>query len=199
MTEGGVGRLLVASLHQAIADVLPSRLEFYEAWLNPSGLREGRIGLAPLAAVLSFLRQEGDAYDAIMHCAGREAARWTIAAMSGPTRRAIARLPAFLKRRVLLRVGGRLVRTGWRESRVSSRVEGRAVLVEVGESIFCAVREPVSRPLCLFHAEAYAETLALFDLPARTAILTCRGMGSPLCTIELLLGSAEIDREAAAA
>ena len=62
MTEGGVGRLLVASLHQAIADLLPARLEFYEAWLNPVGLREGRIGLAPLAAVLSFLRQEGDAY-----------------------------------------------------------------------------------------------------------------------------------------
>ena len=55
MTEGGVGRVLVASLHQAIADVLPSRLEFYEAWLNPSGLRDGRIGLAPLAALALLL------------------------------------------------------------------------------------------------------------------------------------------------
>ena len=62
MTEAGIGRLLVASLHQAIADLLPTRLEFYEAWLNPAGLREGRIGLAPLAAVLSFLRQEGEPY-----------------------------------------------------------------------------------------------------------------------------------------
>ena len=62
MTDSGVGRLLVASLHQGIADLLPSRLEFYEAWLNPAGLREGRIGLAPLAAVLSFLRQEGEVY-----------------------------------------------------------------------------------------------------------------------------------------
>ena len=54
MTDAAVGRLLVASLHQGIADLLPMRLEFYEAWLHPSGLREGRIGLAPLAAVLSF-------------------------------------------------------------------------------------------------------------------------------------------------
>ena len=43
MIEAGIGRLLVASLHQAIADLLPTRLEFYEAWLNPAGLRDGRI------------------------------------------------------------------------------------------------------------------------------------------------------------
>ena len=79
MTEGGVGRILVASLHQAIADVLPARLEFYEAWLNPVGLREGRIGLAPLAAVLSFLRQEGDAYRWVTERAGEYAAEWTVA------------------------------------------------------------------------------------------------------------------------
>lgn len=41
MTEAGIGRLLPASLHQAIADVLPTRLEFYEAWVNPAGLRIG--------------------------------------------------------------------------------------------------------------------------------------------------------------
>ena len=62
MREAGIGRVLVASLHQAIADILPTRLGFYENWLNAEGLREGTIGLAPLFAVLSFLRQEGDAY-----------------------------------------------------------------------------------------------------------------------------------------
>ena len=55
MSEPRIGRVLVASLHQAIADLLPTRLEFYENWLNVSGLREGTIGLAPLSAVLSFL------------------------------------------------------------------------------------------------------------------------------------------------
>jgi hypothetical protein len=35
MDDSGVGRLLVASLHQSIAEELPSRLEFYEAWLHP--------------------------------------------------------------------------------------------------------------------------------------------------------------------
>ena len=43
MSESRIGRVLVASLHQAIADLLPTRLEFYENWLNVAGLREGRL------------------------------------------------------------------------------------------------------------------------------------------------------------
>ena len=78
MSEPRIGRVLVASLHQAIADLLPTRLEFYENWLNVSGLREGTIGLAPLSAVLSFLRTEGQAYDLITTRAGEYAADWTV-------------------------------------------------------------------------------------------------------------------------
>ena len=56
MSEPRIGRVLIASLHQGIAETLPDRLEFYENWLTVEGLREGTIGLAPLHAVLSFLR-----------------------------------------------------------------------------------------------------------------------------------------------
>src|ERR1700687_401254 len=70
MREAGIGRVLVASLHQAIADILPTRLGFYESWLSSKGMREGTIGLAPTYAVLSFLRQEGDAYQIITARAG---------------------------------------------------------------------------------------------------------------------------------
>jgi len=57
MREAGIGRVLVASLHQGIADILPTRLAFYENWLNAEGLREGTIGLAPLyfSTVLTFM------------------------------------------------------------------------------------------------------------------------------------------------
>src|SRR5439155_2705956 len=77
MAETRIGRVLVASLHQAIADLLPTRLEFYENWLNVAGLREGTIGLAPLTAVLSFLRTEGHAYNLITSPAGEYAATST--------------------------------------------------------------------------------------------------------------------------
>ena len=82
MREAGIGRVLVASLHQGIADILPDRLAFYENWLNAEGLREGTIGLAPLYAVLSFLRQEGDVYQTITARAGEYAAEWTIESMT---------------------------------------------------------------------------------------------------------------------
>src|SRR5437762_8152851 len=90
MHEAGIGRVLVASLHQGIADILPNRLTFYENWLNAEGLREGTIGLAPLYAVLSFLRQEGDPYQMITMRAGEYAAEWTVQSMS-PARRAFIR------------------------------------------------------------------------------------------------------------
>ena len=88
MPEAVIGRVLIASLHQSIADLLPTRLTFYENWLNAEGMREGTIGLAPLYAVLSFLRQEGEAYNRITTRAGEYAAEWTAASMSpGETRR----------------------------------------------------------------------------------------------------------------
>ena len=77
MSEVTIGRVLVASLHQAIDDVLPDRLPFYENWLDAKGLREGTIGLAPLYAVLSFLRQETGAYALVMARAGEYGAEWT--------------------------------------------------------------------------------------------------------------------------
>src|ERR1051325_2438332 len=101
MSEAGIGRVLVASLHQGIADILPTRLAFYENWLNAEGLRGGTIGLAPLYAVLSFLRQEeGDAYDLITARAGEYAAEWTVASMSPFQRSAIKAAPAWLRRRL---------------------------------------------------------------------------------------------------
>ena len=83
MVDAGIGRLLISSLHQGIADVSPTRLEFYENWLSPAGMRDGRIGLAPLGAVLSFLyREESPANDQIVARAGRYAADWTFEDLS---------------------------------------------------------------------------------------------------------------------
>ena len=118
MREAGIGRVLVASLHQAIADILPTRLGFYENWLNAEGLREGTIGLAPLYAVLSFLRQEGEAYQMITTRAGEYAAEWTVQSMSPVQRSIIKAAPGWMRRRLLLRLSRALVRSSYRGSRV---------------------------------------------------------------------------------
>jgi bacteriochlorophyll 4-vinyl reductase len=191
MREVGVGRVLVASLHQGIADTLPTRLGFYEHWLHVDGLHEGTIGIAPVQAVLSFLRQEEGAYDAIMTRAGRYAAEWTVHEMTALERRVLAATPALVRRLLLLRVAARLVRTSCRESRATSTVERGTARIEVRASIFCSVREPVERPLCVFYAAAFTRLLTLFDVHARAGVAACRGTGGQACVFEMFLSPAE--------
>src|SRR5258707_4963051 len=127
MREAGIGRVLVASLHQAIADILPTRLAFYENWLNAEGLREGTIGLAPLYAVLSFLRQEGAAYKLITTRAGEYAADWTVQSMPPIQRAMIKAAPVWLRSRILLRLARRLVRSSHKGNRpISAMRRGTA-------------------------------------------------------------------------
>ena len=171
MREAGIGRVLVASLHQGIADILPTRLGFYENWLNAEGLREGTIGLAPLYAVLSFLRQEGDAYQMITTRAGEYAAEWTVQSMSPVQRSIIKAAPGWIRRRLLLRLARSLVRSSYRGSRVISRLRRGTASVDVRASVFCTVREPAPLPLCGFYAAAITRLLVLFNLPARAEVV----------------------------
>jgi len=189
MREDRIGRVLVASLHQGIADILPTRLTFYENWLNAEGLREGTIGLAPLYAVLSFLRQEGVAYQMITTRAGEYAAEWTVQSMSPVERSMIRAAPAWLRSRLLLRLARKLVRSSYQGSRVISRLRRGMASVDVRASVFCTVREPVPQPLCGFYAAAFTRLLTMFNLHARTEVVTCRGTGEPTCLLRIALAS----------
>jgi bacteriochlorophyll 4-vinyl reductase len=187
MSEAGVGRVLVASLHQSIADLLPTRLAFYENWLNAEGLRDGTIGLAPLYAVLSFLRQEGDAYEMITTRAGEYAAEWTVESMPPLRRAAMKAAPIWLRTRLLLRLARDLVRSSYTGSRAICRVRGRRMSLDVRASIFCTVREPASQPLCGYYAAAMTRLLTLFNLDARAEVVSCRGTGNPTCVLNVAM------------
>jgi hypothetical protein len=197
MRDAGIGRILVASLHQSIADVLPTRLAFYENWLNAEGLRGGTIGLAPLYAVLSFLRQEGEVYDMITTRAGEYAAEWTVQAMPALERSLIKSAPHWLKARLLLRRGGRLVRESYTESRLITRVRLGTARVDLRASLFCAVREPVAQPLCGFYAAAMTRLLMLFDVGSRAEVVTCRGAGGQSCVLSIALAGRGAPADAA--
>jgi bacteriochlorophyll 4-vinyl reductase len=191
MREAGIGRVLVASLHQGIADILPSRLTFYENWLNAEGLREGTIGLAPLYAVLSFLRQEGDAYKLITTRAGEYAAEWTVQSLPPFQQAMLKRAPLWLRRRLLLRLARRLVSNCYKGSRAISRLRGVTARVELRASVFCTVRERVPYPLCGFYRAAFTRLLALFDISASTEIVTCRGAGETTCVLNVSIANPE--------
>ena len=189
MREAGIGRVLVASLHQGIADIIPTRLGFYENWLNAEGLREGTIGLAPLYAVLSFLRQEGDAYQIITTRAGEYAAEWTVQSMSSARRAMIKAAPRWLRGRLTLRLARQLVRSSYQGSRAIAKVRRGTAQIDVRASIFCTVREAVDHPLCCFYAAAFTRLLVLFNLPTRAEVVACRGTGEPSCVVRIALAT----------
>ena len=190
MTEASIGRLLVASLHQGIADLLPTRLEFYEVWLNPSGLRNGRIGLAPLAAVLSFLRLEGEPYHLIAGRAGEYTAEWTVADLSAIRRTLIRAAPDAIRPWLAMRVARQLVRSTYGSSRAVIRWRRGRGEIDIRGSIFCEVREPVADPLCEFYAAAIRRLLYLFNVHVEVDIQHCRGSGASHCRMGVAIRQA---------
>jgi hypothetical protein len=199
MREGGVGRVAVACLHQSIADILPDRLPFYENWLNAEGMREGSIGLAPLYAVLSFLRQEGEVYDLVTARAGEYAAEWTVESMRPLTRAAIGRLPRAIRGRMVLRRARAMVRSSYEGSRVSWRVRQGTARVDLRASIFCSVRERVNQPLCRFYAAAFERMLTMFDLSSAVTVESCRASGGGACVLCVPLNGSVSEPSAEAA
>lgn len=193
MRESGVGRVLVASLHQAIADVLPMRLSFYESWLTPEGLRDGSIGLAPLYAVLSFLRQEGEVYAEVMRKAGEYAAEWTAMSSASPGR-FVRWLPGFARRRMLLRKASAVVRMSYAANDATWRIRRAVARVELRRSVFCDVREPVGYSLCVFYAAVFERTMMLLGQPATVSVESCRGAGDPGCVLAVTFSRAAADR-----
>jgi hypothetical protein len=187
MRDGGVGRLLVASLHQGIADLLPTRLEFYESWLNTAGLRDGKIGLAPMAAVLSFLRLEGEPYHAVVQRAGEYAAEWRAAELGAIHRWFVRAAPPAIRTRLVMRIAGGMVRKTYSGSRALVRWRKGRAEVDIRGSIFCEVRDPVDQPLCVFYASAIRRLVQLFGLEADVETDRCRAAGGGHCVMSLLV------------
>jgi hypothetical protein len=185
MSEPRIGRVLVASLHQAIADVLPSRLEFYENWLNAHGLREG---------------SEGEAYNLITGRAGEYAADWTVSGMPTLERRIIRAMPVPIRARLAMRTASALVRATYPGSRAIVKVRRGVGSVDLRGSLFCEVREASVLPLCGFYASAIAHVLQQFALRADARVSACRAAGGRKgCQLQVAIQAAGANRPATAA
>jgi hypothetical protein len=194
MPEAGIGRVLVASLHQGIADILPTRLDFYENWLNPEGLRHGTIGLAPLHAVLSFLRLEGEAYRLITRRAGQYSAEWTVASQSHLRRSFTRRLPRGPRSRAVLRLACRTVRQTYVGTRAIARLRRGEGTVDLRGSLFCGIRDSSPEPLCGYYGAAFSRFFELYSLPAVVRLGECRATGDRSCILAVSFGRGESDR-----
>jgi hypothetical protein len=197
MVDAGIGRLLISSLHQGIADVSPNRLEFYENWLSPSGMRDGRIGLAPLGAVLSFLhREEAPINDQIATRAGTCAADWTYEELSGFRRWYIGRLPLALRSRAAMKLGKQLVYATVRQSEVTIRVRGTAATMAIKSALCEQLRDPATVPMRGFYAAALRRLFALCAVEADVGVATERPGG---WNLDVTIGGTRAAAEADAA
>ena len=175
MVDAGIGRLLISSLHQGIADISPMRLEFYENWLSPAGMRDGRIGLAPLGAVLSFLhREEAPANAQIVARAGRYAADWTFQDLSAARRWLIRRLPTTMRARAALGLGRRLVFATVRQSKVKTHFDGTSAAIDINSALFDQLRDPATIPMRAFYASAIDRLLAHCAIDADVTVTSAQ-------------------------
>jgi hypothetical protein len=175
--------MLVASLHQGISDLMPTRLEFYENWLNPVGMRDGKIGLAPMAAVLSFLRQEGPPYTLVTQRAGQYAAQWTFDNLTPIERSLIRALPTMMRARMAMFLAKKVVRRSYTGSKAVSKLRRGQGTFLLRSSIFCTVREPFDWPLCVFYSAALSHLLALVGVSGEVRVEECQGIGDRACVI----------------
>jgi hypothetical protein len=148
-----------------------NRLEFYENWLSPKGMRDGRIGLAPLGAVLSFLyREEAPANDQIVERAGRYAADWTFQTTMPLRRWLIPRLPMVMRARAALGLGKHLILDTVRESRVKVQVSGFDCRDRHQSALFDQLRDPATIPMRAFYASAIDRLLAHCGVDAEVTV-----------------------------
>lgn len=183
MSSAGIGRLLTASLHQAISERLPVRVPFYEPWLSTDGFRTSRVSLAGIRAAFSFLRQEPDAYEDVMRRAGEIAATLVWHDLS-PLRRAWLRaLPRRLRQRAAGRLTRRLAADTWRETRITTRWRHGEGAVTIDPSLFCDVRGAVAEPLCQYYAAALAHFLRLLSFDAGVDVRCCRARDGAPCVL----------------
>jgi hypothetical protein len=183
MGELRVGRVVVGALHQALVDHLPLRIEFYEGYLRPMRLREGRVGAASFLAALSFLRREGDEWEAVMARAGRIAAEWTFDGLPNLQRYWVRRLPASWRARRALRLARELVAETIPASHATGTLSHGLGVLEIQGSAFCDARERARAPRCRFYGAALERFCGLLDMEVRVDWDGCRAMGHRSCSL----------------
>ena len=188
MSEPKIARVLASSLHQSINERMPTRVEFYESWLTADRIRQGELGRARINAVISFLRQEGTAYDAVMERAGRHTARWTVDTLPVVERALLRRMPRPIRVRAVLRVAVRLIRGLHDDVWLQTVVRRGTALVSIEGSLFCNVRTPTGAPLCRFYGAMLEGCLESFGIPSCAQLSRCRGTGDAVCALVIETG-----------
>jgi predicted hydrocarbon binding protein len=181
-----VGRVLLASLHQAIAEVLPARLRFYERWLTSASSDLPDLGIAPFLAMLSYLEQEGRGYDAISARAGHYAAIRSFRTISVLKRIYLRVLPRRLRARKGIGLVTAMLPALYPEIRVELTRRGGTAFLGIDGSPFCDRRHATRRPTCGFISSHITTFLELMRLRPAVRVTRCRASGATSCLFIVL-------------
>jgi len=186
MSDAVIGRMLVASLHQAIAEILPERLEFYESWLNSKRMRSSRVTLGGMRAVFSFLRQEDGQYDAVMRRAGVLTAQWTVDGLSPFRKTWLRRLPWRFRVRAACRLAAHIASATWVGAKARVRWQRGTGQLALQPSLFCDVRTSSETALCAYYGSVVIEIGRVLDVELTTSVEACQARaGQGHCTIAI--------------
>jgi bacteriochlorophyll 4-vinyl reductase len=137
--------------------------------------------------VLSFLRQEGEAYQLIVARAGEYAAEWTVTDMPNFRRSVIRAMPMPLRVRLVMRTARTMIRKTYGGSKGVVRWQKERGAIDIRGSLFCEVRDPVRRPLCEYYRSAIRRVMQLFDVNVDIETKQCRATGAGQCLMVVLI------------
>ena len=160
-----VERVLLASLHQAIAEVLPARLEFYEKWLKAPELDSPELDAASFTAMLGSLRNEGDVSDLVVSRAGQHAGARSFEKLFVLTRAYLRVLPRRMRARRAVRLVVAFLPALYPETRADMIQRGGTVFIGIDGSPFCSARGPAIHPSCDFYSSAIETFLTRLQTP----------------------------------
>jgi hypothetical protein len=181
-----VGRVLLASLHQAIAEVLPARLTFYERWLTSASPDLPDLGIASFLAMLSYLEQEGRGYNAISARAGHYAAIRSFRKLFILKRAYLRVLPRRLRAQKGMALVITMLPALYPEIRVEMTRRRGTAFLGIDGSPFCDTRHATLGPTCGFFSSYLTTFLELLNLRPAVRVTRCRASGAASCLFIVL-------------
>ncbi len=184
-SDGTVGRVLLASLHQAIGEVLPARLDFYEQWLRPPDHPDEALRIASFGAMLSALQHEDDSQHVIAR-AGQYAAIRSFEQLSALRRAYLRILPRRIRARKAVGLIVQILPALYADARIDVTRRGGTIFIGIEGSPFCTPTGRAERPSCHFYSNVVTTFLQLFKLSPAVRVSRCRESGTPSCLFTVL-------------
>jgi hypothetical protein len=185
MDNGLVERKFVASLHKALEDLAPERLEIFKKWFDPAD-RRPQFHIATVIGAIGYLRRSPDLYHKVMEKAGHYASQWSCLDLPRIERKFRFRLP-FGRDRLVKHLLQRGLKSIHRDGELETARDGDKLVVTVSNSLFCRTEKNGGEPTCEYYSALFAGLLdCTHENWSSITESACRAQGDSSCRFEAL-------------